>query len=174
MSASILDADKIYLRVKHIQNDVIQNDVIQNNVIQNNVIQNMRDSINDLQSNLDIMLSQYRANYSSSIRVNELHDDLTQHNKELQKQVDLSRKNILTDGRKVYYEIEQIDNLKLYRTLMIYFFYILLFFYLLYILFKRSTSNKFKINLITIIFLGIFAAIPFIVKNIIDFIYSYL
>ena len=75
----------------------------------------------------------------------QLHDDLSNRNNKLQQQEDQYKKDLLTDGRKIYYENKQIDNLKLYRIIILIFYYIFLVIYVIVILFKLFTL-KLKLN----------------------------
>lgn len=102
----------------------------------------------------------------------QLHHDLYNRNNKLQQQQHQYKKDLLTDGRKIYYENKQIDNLKLYRKIILIFYYIFLVIYVIVILFKLFTL-KLKLNYIIILFICLYAIIPFILKYIIDLIYDF-
>jgi len=149
---------------------------LENRIQQKSIVRNLHERITESQNDIDSMLEQYKTNTYAYYNVNQLYNDLLNRNNELEKQIDNSKKNNLTDGRKVYYENEQIDSLKSYQYFIRIIYYILLLVSVLYFILNISTNNKSKktnsVFMIILILIMIF--IPFILKYIIEFLFRFL
>ena len=102
--------------------------------------------------------------------LNKLYKDYLNKNKLLKIDIDNYYKKTNTDERKVYYEIEEIDNLKYYNKL-IKFIYLVIF--IVFLFTQRSNFHILKTP-IYLFFIIIYIIFPFIVKKIIVWIYSFI
>ena len=107
---------------------------------------------------------------SSQKNLNKLYKDSLEKNKLLKIDIDNYYKKTNTDERKVYYEIEEITNIKYYNKL-IKFLYITIF--IIFLFRQRTNIHIFKRPLY-LFFIILYISFPFLVKKIIIFVYSFI
>ena len=122
---------------------------------------------------LNTLLTSYNGDTIALTRLEELYEDLKKKNDALKKDSDIDYKNALTAERRVYYEIDEVNYLQYYNSvLMVIYFVMLGVLLVLYLIFgtffKKSEYKTFSFW----IYLGISIGLPFIVKYIVNFFYN--
>ena len=107
---------------------------------------------------------------SSSENLNKLYEDSLQKNKLLKIDIDNYYKKTNTDERKVYYEIEEITNIKYYNKLIKILYFVI---FIVFLFRQRSNFHQLK-NPVYLFFIILYIIFPFIVKKIIIFVYSFI
>jgi len=102
--------------------------------------------------------------------LDKLYDNSIEKNKLLKIDIDNYYKKTNTDERKVYYEIEEISNIKFYNK-FIKFIYLVIFIYFLY---KISDNFKILFNPFYLFLIILYIIFPFMIRHIIIFIYSFM
>ena len=107
---------------------------------------------------------------SSQENLNKLYEDSLQKNQLLKIDIDNYYKKTNTDERKVYYEIEEITNIKYYNKLIKFLYFTI---FIVFLFRQRSNINILKTPLY-LFFIILYIIFPFFIKKIIIFIYSFI
>ena len=99
----------------------------------------------------------------------ELYKENVNNKNKLELEIDNNYKSALTGERRVYYEINEINNLKYYNKIIRIVYFVLIAIYIIFGPFFRNGGWKKPTQWIYLI---IFILLPFIIKYIIDFFYT--
>jgi hypothetical protein len=128
-----------------------------------------RAKLTDVKSVLDALTANYKSDTVAESRIDQLYEDVSKKNQALKLDVDNYYKKTFTDERKVFYEDQEIDNLKYYRTIITIAYYVLIVFYIVFgSFFAKGDYKKWKSWLLIVVYI----AIPYLLKNIINGILS--
>ena len=113
----------------------------------------------------DSLLKNYASETIAESRIDQLYEDVSQKNKTLKKDIDIYYKKTFTDERKVYYEDEEINNLKYYRTIIKIIYFSLLVLYIIFgSFFTKDDYKNWKVWLLIVLYI----ALPFVLKYLIN------
>lgn len=115
--------------------------------------------------NLERQIAAYHSNLVSFDRLKQLNTDVDDKNKALKLDIDKYYKRTATSERKLFYEIQEIDNTKYYNTLIRVAYFVILGCYILFGGFFKSGHYK---NLMALFFVFLYVVFPFVVKYIVD------
>lgn len=125
--------------------------------------------LTEVKSVLDALVENYYSDTVAESRIDQLYEDVSKKNQALKLDVDNYYKKTFTDERKVFYEDQEIDNLKYYRTIITIAYYVLIVFYIVFgSFFAKGDYKKWKSWLIIVVYI----AIPYLLKYIINGILS--
>ena len=142
-----------------------------NNILKKRYDEHIKKWENDQQSKFNdvkIEMSKTLDNYTSETiaksRMNQLYNDVSTKNKALKRDIDDYYKNTLTSEREVFYENEEIKNLKWYRTIIKVVYFVILALYILFgSFFQKGDYKSLKVWL----GIAVYIAIPFVLRYII-------
>lgn len=117
----------------------------------------------EMQNKIDPLLQSFSTLKLAKSRLDQLYKQLVARNKKLKLDVDNFYKDTFTSQRRVYYQIEDNDNLEFYRFLIkIVYFGIILGYILFGGFFREKHFKNWRIVLLLLIYLGL----PFIINYI--------
>jgi hypothetical protein len=114
------------------------------------------------------LLKQYQAEQVFVVRANELLKDRVEEHDRLKRSFNKYDSMIQTNERKVVYEINDMDNLYLYRRIMLFIYYSAL---VLYVVFGNFIPDKKYLSYSVWLILIIIALIPLILNRVIKWLY---
>lgn len=122
--------------------------------------------LEDSTKKFDTLVNGYCADKKSIKRLKQLEEDLDEKNEYLREKIDDHYKTTLTDERRVYYEIQEVDQLKKYTFILKVIYYILIGFYVFFGPFFKKDYYKSLKQWLRLFF---YITIPFIILPIVIF-----
>lgn len=107
-----------------------------------NLVKDEHKYLEDTTKNFNSLVNGYCDDKKSINRLKQLEEDLVEKNEYIREKIDDYYKTTLTDERRVYYEIQEIDRLKKYTFILKVIYYILIGLYVFYGPFFRKEYYK--------------------------------
>ena len=115
------------------------------------------------------LLDSYNLETIALKRLTELQNDLVLKNDSLTKEIDIHYKSTLTSERKVFYEIDEVNNLQWYHSILMYLYFILIVLFIIFgPVFKRGNYKKIS----TWSYLLLYSVLPFFINWIVILFYN--
>ena len=116
-----------------------------------------------------LLLDAYNLDTIALKRLTELQNDLVLKNDFLTKEIDIHYKSTLTSERKVFYEIDEVNNLHWYHSKLMYLYFILIFLFIIFgSVFRRGNYKKIS----TWGYLLLYSILPFIINWLVILFYN--